>query len=124
MVTLDDNYIQGIAQHYNVCVEFVTVDNPDPHDMGPEYYVNRSFSIGRREILLGTYMDPELKLISFFHELGHCTQPKVTEQITLLVHEAAAWKQGLLLAETQGLKFSANALSWALDQLVTYENYR
>jgi len=77
-------------------------------------------------IYLGAYKDPELRLISFFHELGHIVDvdnkllPKYEDLPYYHFSEASAWRRGLRLATRAGIEFSENALEWAKGQLSTY----
>jgi len=89
---------------------------------------DQSFSIhgGKPEIFLGQYEDQELRLISFFHELGHIVStdegkvPKYEDLPYYHYAEAVAWKRGLELAVDEGVAFSGKALEWAKEQLATY----
>jgi len=87
--------------------------------------------LGRKPaIVLGRYSDPELLLISFFHEVGHmliereegpalaklCSYPKWEL-------ERRAWLRGLWFAEQRGIHFGSQAISWAAIQLETYAGY-
>jgi len=85
-----------------------------------------SYCAGGDEIFLGDYDDPELLLLSFFHELGHCantqdqTLPPFDEWPHPEHHESMAWQRGLDLADEEGIAFSDEALRWAAEQLATH----
>lgn len=99
-------------------------DDPDLHT----YYRNCSAQAGKDYICLGVYSDPELRLLSFFHELGHCVDnrcsgPRVIENPGHPYHhfhEASAWRTGLKIATKEGVTFSRQALAWAETQLSSY----
>ena len=68
--------------------------------------------------------DLELKLISFFHEMGHFID-KTNWSIDANEHtkykaEENAWNLGYELAINYEINFSENARSWAKQQLETY----
>lgn len=77
---------------------------------------------------LGRYDDPELRLISFFHEIGHLLADpgedwRITDKSSDTAkweNERLAWARGLWLAEREGIRFSAVALRWADEQLASY----
>lgn len=89
-------------------------------------YTNCSSCAGSDEIFLGVYEDPELRMLSFFHELGHCVSAKLGqipdyEDLPYYHYsEALAWQVGLSLASTYNIEFSPKALTWAKEQLGSY----
>jgi hypothetical protein len=102
------------------------------NDWMREDWVDRSCLAGR-EIELGIYDDPELRLVSFFHELGHYLDDKrcLEEEGTVpgphsspvqltYDRELMAWRMGLLTALDEGYQFSEKAIVWADEQLWTY----
>ncbi len=115
-----------------ICEKFGITDFKDMEDFDwdsesdwtKESWCNYSMSAGRDMIKLGLYDDPELRLFSFFHELGH------TQYILPPYNEwpyggpgykeALAWKLGIELAKEYEVVFSAEAKSWAIEQLSTY----
>jgi len=115
---IQPNYFVKLAARYNVTVYEVPSTWMDNHEI--------SYSAGADTIWLGTYSDVELRLISFFHELGHCldvqrkTLPAYEDLPYYHFNEASAWKTGLALAEKEGVKFSKPAIRWAKKQLNTY----
>ena len=88
---------------------------------GQEYYDNKS-AYSYLVIYLGIYDDPELELISFFHELGHYLVGSTCE-LDKYASEKLAWMRGLAEAGRYGVKFSENALEWARKQVETYAEY-
>lgn len=78
---------------------------------------DRSHSAGD-EIYLGLYSDPELRLVSFFHELGHVLD--LARRRTKFTQERAAWQIGFAVAKRLNLKFSLAARRWCKLQLETY----
>lgn len=87
---------------------------------GLDAYLNRSVHIGGDSICIGIYEDGELKLLSFFHELGHCVDPRVQHE-SKYDQEHRAWHFAYRLSESEGFSFSPRALRWAREQLATYE---
>lgn len=85
-------------------------------NMPPETFVNRSFRIGKTEIVIGKYENQELRLISFLHELGHIR----TSGSDLYEAERRAWRWAFMRAKKLGLKFSGGTLTWCSAQLETY----
>lgn len=89
-----------------------------------------SWSAGKDLIILGIYQDPELRLISFFHELGHCLDSRQIPDVRKMDYwkdypynhyfEAKAWKIGLQIASENGINFSSNSKEWAAKQLLSY----
>ena len=98
----------------------------------PSYGIEMSScTLGRSKhwapkIYLGVYQDPELRLISFFHELGHVLDsdnkrcPAYEDLPYYHFCEASAWRMGLRLATRAEILFSDNAISWGKKQLATY----
>ena len=75
---------------------------------------------------LGIYENPRLRLLSFFHELGHRTDPTNWSKVpncTRIEPEWSAWVQGLILAFNSGVTFTGEELQWAVKALLTYNNY-
>jgi len=84
---------------------------------------NYSCIYGCDEIALGKYNDPELRFISFFHELGHTLVSneyiKLTQYNTLII-ELKCWDLGIEFAINRGIVFSDNAVRWGYEQALTY----
>lgn len=82
------------------------------------HYRNRSES-SFYEIFLGLYEDEELRVASFFHELGHCTN---TARGYSKYHlEKTCWDIGFAKAKEYGFIFSEKTLTWCAEQLETYK---
>jgi hypothetical protein len=87
---------------------------------GEDSYINRSYNC-HDQIWIGIYEDQELELVSFFHEVGHCTQTNENVKgLTYYQIEEDAWRRGYEIAKKYGIKFSRNAKKWAKSQLETY----
>lgn len=119
--------VEQLAERWGITVvDAALSDEPSHKD-----YKNRSTSAGGDWILLGIYNDTELRLLSFFHELGHCVNARrVLERGENRVvnpehdyhhySEALAWRTGLELAQAEDVEFSGASLRWARKQLGTY----
>lgn len=102
-----------------------------PEDL--EYYFrNKSSCFGCDEIALGLYTDDQLRIASFFHELGHCLiyqrrlklpEHKKRYYKTKWADERAAWIEGFKQAKKYGFKFSKKTLAWCKKQLDTYKGW-
>lgn len=93
-------------------------NNPGP-------YLNRSSCGGQDYIELGIYQSTHKKIISFFHELGHCVDPCDWSKEDALIwdRERSAWLLGLEIAYEHGYRFRPYVLNWADEQLMTYVGY-
>ena len=126
--------IIDIAGDYNVILTEIKDGDGYCQSNGIDTYINSSYCTGHigntdsrdlPEIYLGIYEDQELRLISFFHELGHVTSDiKFDEGITKYDIERDAWIKGLRIAQTHGIYFSFKAKRWAVGELKTYEKYK
>lgn len=83
---------------------------------GVETYVNRAFIAGR-DIHLGIFDNEELKIASFFHELGHVAKPR---RKGFLNCEGNAWIIGMELASQHGFVFKGATVAWMFKQLKSY----
>lgn len=109
----------GVKLHYNQ--EDLEVLS-DPYLIETNF--NRCTAGGRDEISIGIYTDEELRLISFFHELGHTqSNYKYDPRDVYWDMELHAWKVGLTIAYKMWERFSHHALTWADKQLSTYVGY-
>lgn len=91
----------------------INTDYPSNVSMPEDHFANRSFCIGPNTVILGIYEDAELRLASFFHEVGHLVN-KDGDQL-------GAWGTGLDLAASLGVVFSKETLSWCQKQAKTYD---
>lgn len=119
--------VDALADRFKV--KLVVVDDPYVKESGMDWswWLNRSESSGtifdRPEIIIGAYSDDEIKLLSFFHELGHILTPEPGRLPDMLAVERAAWRIGYAVAESMGITFSPRAKAWARRQLASYKNY-
>ena len=117
----NDELIDRIATSYAVKVYHNHRDSED----------NQGRCSGR-DIFLGNFVDADIKLVAFFHELGHSLSHTVTKQDTYLStisSEGLAWELGLGLARDFGFKYGyySKEMKWAREQLKTYidgEHYK
>ena len=86
-----------------------------------EDYVNKSY-INGDEVILGIYDNPEFRLISFFHEVGHLASHKLMSGHNQYEDERLAWEVGFMIAASHGVFFSEEAEDFANKQLETYKN--
>lgn len=110
--------MQRLADRHVVTLKFA--DDEAIRVNGLDAYLNRSLSAGADYIEIGIYDDNELRMLSFFHELGHCLDPCRLHK-TEFAQEQAAWDVGYQLAAFEGVEFSENARMWALANLETYD---
>jgi hypothetical protein len=90
---------------------------------GEDSYINHSYVCGNDRIELGIYDDPEKRIISFFHEIGHTmVSDRSIKRVKYDTYkcERLAWKYGLRLAKFYGFKFNKETKKWAKEQLNSY----
>ncbi len=90
--------------------------------MPEEHFTNASFLLGGDEIVVGVYTKPELRLASFFHEVGHLLSRKHEGRANWLPSwwERDAWREGFAWAASLGVTFSPEVEAWAEAQVATY----
>jgi len=110
---------QEIAKKYGMKVIHVKEGDEHCEANGIDTYINKSYSCGNT-IYLGIYQNSELKLLSFFHEVGHWIDKNIS--IIKYEREKKAWKLGYKLAKQYGVFFSDRANEWANKQLNTYKS--
>lgn len=109
-------------------LEFEDLQETGRRPTSEEQITNHSFSTST-DIYLGLYEDRELKIASFFHELGHCLDSKdLVEKNTekypgVYQQEANAWCRGFEESGKYGFSFKGETLAWCFNQLKTYEKY-
>ena len=119
---MDDEIIIAVVKRLGLEV----VDGreaPLGHD--PKDYIEKSYICGR-EIILGIFEDPERRLISFFHEVGHVLlsdEFKEKWNYSTLHLEIECWNLGIELARTDGVLFSDAALKWGYEQALGYAGH-
>jgi hypothetical protein len=116
-----------IAKDYDIDLINVTKNNIEriakEHAVEKSELTNNAYVIGNDEILLGLYDDKELKLASFFHEIGHTL---ITEKFKELINydlmliEYQAWIEGLKVARKYGYKFSNKTFEYILKSLNSF----
>ena len=113
--------VEQIERDYGIKMIQVVKDDKYCQANGLETYLNRSMVAGT-EVYLGIFEDHELKILSFFHEIGHILdQTEQNEAFTKYDYEKNAWDIGYQEAKRRyGVDFSDNAKKWASDQLETY----
>lgn len=85
---------------------------------------NTASSAGR-DLFFGVFDDPEIKLVAFFHELGHALMAERlgrTSRLSMISQEGAAWELGLGIALHHGYNWGyySKELRWARKQLLSY----
>jgi hypothetical protein len=118
--------IKQIAKDYDLTVISITKSNIDKYakkyDVEKNNLINNSYIIGD-DILLGLYTNKELKIISFFHEIGHSV---ITDAFEKMVHydemliEFQAWIEGLKIARKYKYKFSDKSFEYILKCVHSY----
>ena len=86
---------------------------------GTDSYRNHSYIAGR-DIELGVYDDEELKVASFFHEIGHIKVPwEFIQSVDYRTPdvEREAWRIGFDLACNYGVTFSQKTHDWSEEQI-------
>lgn len=79
-----------------------------------------------QDIYLGEFDDPDIELVAFFHELGHCKSDEMVLKrgytMSIMSGEGLAWELGLGLAYENGYKWSyyTKEMKWARERLKTY----
>lgn len=119
--------IAWFANEFCSSVNVIEVQEGDEHCKanGVDKYINCSYC-SNDEIYLGIYDDQELKLLSFFHELGHLKDTTDwdweldTRKNAQYKIEQRAWEIGYEIALLNHIEFSDKAKQWALEQLETY----
>ena len=108
------DFIVTIAHKYNVSVI------RDIEHCGNNYGASAG-----KEIFLGSFDDPELELVAFFHELGHTLSSTVCKgghTMCKISGEGLAWELGLGIAFEHGYewKYDSHVMKWAREQYATY----
>lgn len=86
---------------------------------------NNGWHASGRIIYLGTFEDPDLEIVAFYHELGHIFSQMIRRRGSMMCHlsdEGLAWEIGLDLAYNDGYKWESNSKQYvyAYDRLSTY----
>ena len=120
-----------ICDEFKIKLTDVTIDSDYIKRAGmvgcEESFKNKSYSCCG-ELILGNYDNPELKLISFFHELGHnslISQESLEDElISKMDTELECWRIGIAFAKKRNITFSEDAVAWGYKQAITYANYK
>jgi hypothetical protein len=89
---------------------------------GEDSYIDHSYICGNDRIELGIYSDPEKRIVSFFHEIGHTMSSyKWRLKHTQQEIERRAWKDGYKFARSFGIVFNKETKDWAEQQVLTYK---
>jgi len=109
-----------ISNKLNIKVKYVEDDIENFKDF---LTPNSSWILGKDEIVIGQYEDPELLFISFFHEIGHTLLSKefIEEwnHNTLLI-EIECWHLGIKYAKENNIYFSDKAIEYGYTQALSY----
>lgn len=115
------NIIINLAEKYKitlVSVEDNTKYNGDRRNM--------MYACGD-EISLNTFDDPDIELLTFFHELGHVIDYRKHKEIKrwhlcMISKEAIAWEIGLDIAAKEGFiwDYKSKQYNYARDCLKSY----
>lgn len=114
--------IKDIAKEHNLVLEDGDEDPKlhEKHGMAEEDLANYSFTYANI-IVLGFYDDKEVRLASFFHEVGHKLIEYDPKNITKYEIEEQCWVAGLRLAKQHGIAFGKNVDRYIARCLKTYE---
>jgi len=116
-----------IAGDYNLRLTNITEGNIDKYvkkfDIDKETLVNNAYIIGDEDIILGLYDDKEVRMASFFHEIGHTLVSETYEKLVnydKMLIEYQAWIEGLKIAKKYGYQFSSKTFHYILKSLNSY----
>jgi len=115
-MTKIDKLIKEISKEYLIKCSFIK-------DEIEEEYINNCFVIGKSEIIIGKYENEENKLISFFHEIGHCLIEKEFIEkwkYNTLIIEIECWNIGIEEARKRNILFSDNAIKFGYEKALSY----
>ena len=117
--------LREIAEHKGIKLIEVHPGDQLCKANGEDAYIDHSYCAGKDYIELGIYSDPEKRIVSFFHEMGHILTPKRVHKRCRTVYEVEekAWKYGYKLAKFYGIEFNKDTKDWAKVQLESYKGY-
>ncbi len=107
--------IESLAKELCIKLIYTSESSDGPLD-------NDCFSAGST-FWIGEYEDEELKLISFFHELGHriITQEFIKKwECNTFIIELECWNLGFEEARKREVFFSDKAIAWGLQKAMSY----
>ena len=116
-----------IAKDYGLNVVHVNKNNigrvAEKYDIDKKNLKNNAYVIDNEDIILGIFDDKDLKIASFFHEIGHTlikeSFEKLVNKNNMLI-ESQAWIEGLRIAKKYGVKFSDKMFNYIMDSINTY----
>jgi hypothetical protein len=116
-----------IAKDYGLNVVHVNKNNigrvAEKYDIDKKNLKNNAYVIDNEDIILGIFDDKDLKIASFFHEMGHTlikeSFEKLVNENNMLI-ESQAWIEGLRIAKKYGVKFSDKMFNYIMDSINTY----
>lgn len=119
--------LKEIADIFGIKLIIITKNNLNKYikkfNITEEDLTNNAYIIGDEELILGIYDSPDVKVASFFHEIGHTLIKERFEKLvkydTMLI-EFQAWIEGLRLAKKYGYQFSNKTYKYILDSLNSY----
>lgn len=117
-----DELIHCICKSHNISLIDIALDSSYVNrvNMPLETFYERSFNI-YNQIILGIYVNKEMKMASFFHELGHILSNDNYEN--KYEQEKDAWNKGFELASQYNIKFSEEIMIWSHKQLETHKKH-
>lgn len=109
----------GYAKKYNVKLidVAVTTDYHKTVNMPEETFIEHSCNIGD-EIIIGLYNNPERRLVSFFHEVGHTLYEGDAKN--KYDQECRAWQACFRLLKEEKIPVTEETTRWCREQLKTY----
>ncbi len=128
-----DSLMNLICMKYKI--KFFDVSKLEPSKrLDHDYQRNCGWS-SHREICLGEFDDPECRIISFFHELGHNrhyqlipvernSKIKYFKGYGHLGNEVFSWRYAIKFLKRMNIQLSKSAYNWATTQLLTYASDR
>lgn len=114
---------QKIGSHYGITVHKIERDHELWELEGEGVHLKRSFCAGRDEIWIGVYDDEDSEIAAFFHELGHCISPNLSEYDpkNLKFHyELDAWMVGLIEAYKWGYTMNPSTFKYMTECIESY----
>ena len=122
---MNDIDYQKIASNYNITVHRIRRGDKYHTAIGDDVYLNRSWSGGINEIIIGIFDDKDEEAASFFHELGHCISRDLGNSFDNIQNgsfhsELDAWMVGLIEGYKYGYLLPVKAFDSMVDCLKNY----
>jgi hypothetical protein len=118
--------LKQIANDYDLVLINVTKRNIDKYlahySIERPNLINNAYIIGD-EIILGLYDSNEVRIASFFHEIGHTVITESYSKMTnydLMLNEYQAWIEGLKIAKRYGYTFTTKTFRYILRSVNSY----